>query len=35
MLGIDQHTAVLTGTNLQKVNFRNARLERTARGEQN
>ena len=35
MLGIDQRTAVLTGTNLQNVNFRNARLERKARGEQN
>ena len=35
MLGIDLRAAVLTDTNLQEVNFRNARLERPVRVEQN
>ncbi len=35
MLGMDLRAAVLTGTNLQEVNFRNARLERPVRGKQN
>ena len=35
MLGMDLRAAVLTCTNLQVVNFRNARLERPVRGKQN
>ena len=35
MLGMDLRAAVLTCTNLQEVNFRNARLERPVQGKQN
>ncbi len=35
MLGMDLRAAVLTFTNLEEVNFRNARPERPVRGEQN